>query len=82
MPLASASQYPDPFASGAMPIVRSETTATTWLHVTVTSLGRAHDETKTAAIDPDVRGSPHGENRRPGTAAELVQDDVTVDPAP
>src|SRR6516165_11655591 len=54
VPLDSASQYPDPFGSGAMPIVRSETLASTWLHVTVTSLGCAHDETKSAAMDPEA----------------------------
>src|SRR5215469_11383384 len=58
VPLAWASQYPDPFGSGATPIVRVETSAATGPHAVVTSLGGAHDATKSAAMVPDEDAAP------------------------
>ena len=54
MPFASASQYPVPLLSGAMPTVRDDdwTEAATWPQVIVVSVGGAQELTKMAAMEP------------------------------
>ena len=54
MPFASASQYPVPLLSGAMPTVRDDDCdrGRPWPHVIVMSAGGAHELTKMAAMEP------------------------------
>ena len=54
VPFASASQYPAPLGSGAMPMVVDSTgrLRPTWPQVSVMSLGGAHELTMMAAKDP------------------------------